>query len=120
MRACLEAERARWQKRLDAAYQAALRDFADLDREHPRTDREIIYSVEPRHRKRVEFLRQAQQAWSAFVKADCTARTLPVEGGNMLGEEEAGCRLDLTIQRTLDLEHLTSSTWCPGWDFGCR
>jgi uncharacterized protein YecT (DUF1311 family) len=120
MRFCVEAELSRWQKRLDTAYQSALKEYADDDREHPRNDKEAIYSTKPKNAKRVQFLRKAQEAWVAFVNADCTARLLPVEGGTIMGEHEAGCRLDHTIVRTLDLEHLVSPTWCPPWAFACR
>jgi uncharacterized protein YecT (DUF1311 family) len=81
---CLRAQTAQWDKRMNAAYQQALKD------------------AEPRQR---EQLRVAQRLWLRYRDANCLYYDL---GEGTIARIEAGyCMLDLTKTRTLELEGKT-------------
>jgi uncharacterized protein YecT (DUF1311 family) len=81
---CLEAQTAQWDKRMNAAYQEALKD------------------AEPKQR---EQLRKAQRLWIQFRDANCLYYDL---GEGTIARIEAGyCMKDLTKTRAVELEDKT-------------
>ena len=83
MMQCSMEEASAWDERLNATY-AALQ--AELD---PGV---------------FEALRDAQRAWIASRDADCALEISPYEGGSIQPVIAAGCELDLTAARALQLE----------------
>lgn len=83
MMQCAMEEASAWDDRLNATY-AALQ--AELD--------PAVF----------EALRDAQRAWIASRDADCALEISPYEGGSIQRVIAAGCQLDLTAARALQLE----------------
>ena len=82
---CLKAEAAQWDKRLNAAYQQALKDAVD--------------------KKQAEQLRKAQRLWVQYRDANCLYYDL---GEGTIARIETGyCTVDLTKTRALELESKT-------------
>jgi len=101
---CLDEERARWQKRLDAAFQASLKAYAADDKAYPRDAKGYVGTVEPLTASRVGLLREAQSAWEHFRMADCKVEMLRTDGGTASSIALASCTLDRTIERALSIE----------------
>jgi uncharacterized protein YecT (DUF1311 family) len=81
---CLKAQTAQWDKRLNAAYQQALKDADGKQREQ---------------------LRAAQRLWVQYRDANCLYYAL---GEGTIARIEAGyCMLDLTKTRATELEGKT-------------
>ncbi len=88
---CIDAERARWDARLNAAYQAILR-AAEFDAGGKAE------------------LREAQRAWVAFRDKGCDAEgDLFAAGGSAAPLIAADCALAQTARRAADLERIRKS-----------
>ena len=85
---CRTAEAARWDRRLNAAYRADMRDFTPSDR---------------------AALQKAQRAWIAFRDANCAAYEDPVQWGSISRVNAADCVLSMTARRALELEDFPPS-----------
>jgi uncharacterized protein YecT (DUF1311 family) len=82
---CLKGKIAQWDKKLNAAYQQALKDALDA--------------------KQREQLRKAQRLWAQFRDADCLYYAM---GQGTIARIEAGyCMLELTQARAKELEGKT-------------
>jgi uncharacterized protein YecT (DUF1311 family) len=91
MHRCVEAEFARWDTRLNAAYQA------------------ILAAGEFDARGKTE-LREAQRAWVAFRDKGCEAEgDLFAAGGTAAPLIAADCVLEQTARRAADLERISRS-----------
>jgi uncharacterized protein YecT (DUF1311 family) len=91
MHLCIDAERARWDARLNAAYQA------------------ILAAAEFDARGKTE-LREAQRAWVAFRDKGCVAEgDLCAAGGTAAPLIAADCALAQTARRAADLERIQKS-----------
>jgi uncharacterized protein YecT (DUF1311 family) len=88
---CLNAQRAQWDKRLNAAYQSALKD------------------AEPKQR---EQLRKAQRLWVQYRDANCTYYFLGE--GSIARVEAADCMYRMTKQRAQELESGGAGSDNPG------
>ncbi len=85
---CRAAEAGRWDKRLNAAYQADLKSFTAEDR---------------------AALQKAQRAWVAFRDANCAAYEDPTQWGSISRVNAADCLLSMTATRALELEDFPPS-----------
>ncbi len=83
---CLKAQTAQWDKRLNAAYQKALKDAEG---------------------KQLEQLRVAQRLWVQYRDANCLYYGL--SQGTISGIEAGYCMKDLTKTRALELEDKTET-----------
>ncbi len=91
MHRCIEAERAQWDARLNAAYQA------------------ILAASEFDARGKTE-LREAQRTWMAFRDKGCEAEgDLFAAGGTAAPLIAADCALAQTARRAADLERIQKS-----------
>lgn len=61
-------------------------------------------------------LQQAQQAWLRFRDAECTFETADSVGGSIHPMLLYGCKRDLTVERTRQLERQLN---CPEGDLSC-
>jgi|KBSSwiStaDraftv2_1062776.scaffolds.fasta_scaffold197299_3 uncharacterized protein YecT (DUF1311 family) len=83
-----------WTDARHAAESKAQAAFAALaDRVHRRNDTDLDRQFQT-----------ADERWTAFVEAQCSAQTALYKGGSMAALEDAHCRADLAEQRRQQLE----------------
>jgi len=86
MLSCVAAEKSRWDARLGNAYAVLIGSSA--------------FSSEAKRR-----LSEAQKLWRIFQGKSCDAdAALEIEGGTGFNLAKAGCTLQMTAQRTVELE----------------
>jgi uncharacterized protein YecT (DUF1311 family) len=102
---CYKHESELWDRRLAKANGALMSLLAESEKHEPLasipSSPDIAY---PRDTTRLDLLRRAQQAWTAFRDADCLTARLPAAGGSLANILAADCRLDHVVDRTLALE----------------
>lgn len=96
---CQLAERDAWDALLNREYQAAIETFAADD----------AGEATPDFARREESLRAAQRAWIAWRDAECALAASLWGGGTMGQVDAAGCLLQLTAARTVELRSLRGS-----------
>ena len=84
---CSAREHAIWDERLNTAYRAFR---AALDDAYSQNRREAVLI--------------AQRAWIRYRDAECAQQALQFEGGTLASVISAGCYLQMTAERALELE----------------
>ncbi|SLN58196.1 lysozyme inhibitor LprI family protein [Pseudooctadecabacter jejudonensis] len=95
---CTLAEYHAWDAELNAAYQAARADMAQLDAQEQELFAEFA--------TRADSLRTAQRAWITFRDAECALAYALWGAGSMRQIAGASCLLDMTATRTVELRFL--------------
>lgn len=92
MGACAAAETAIWDEMLNQVYGDLRADMRAID-----------IDAGPDALSRADALRDAQRAWIAFRDADCVFSWTMFQEGTMRSLISAGCMLDMTAARALEL-----------------
>lgn len=95
---CLSAETAVWDRYLDSEYRVTMAWARAADADEAERF--------PEFANRAEALRAAQHAWIAFRDAECGLAHARWGSGSMRTIAAAGCRLDMTAARTIDLHSM--------------
>ncbi len=95
MSSCTRAETIMWDGALNAEYKSTMAAMKAADKD------EAEYF--PGYAKRVESLRDVQRAWIPFRDASCSFAYALWGSGSMRNTEYAGCMLEMTSQRTIEL-----------------
>ena len=98
MSLCAAAEADVWDKYLNSEYKTTMAWAKSADED------EAVYF--PGYANRAESLLNAQRAWIAFRDAECALAYASWGSGSMRSIAGAGCRLEMTADRALELRSL--------------